>query len=168
MAQIQSTSSGSPHTNEIPKMCKAGVVVNEGPNFHVEVTMVPVPEPKPDELLIRLSCTGVCYSDIHYMSGDLGRPPMSSYGIRSAGHEGAGVIVKLGSNVKESEWKVGDRVGIKPMWYVCGKCEVCWEGREQYCTKKVNAGCTVTGSFQQYSTLQNILFAFASTPILEY
>ena len=29
----------------IPKECKAGVVVNEGPDFHVEVQMVPVPEP---------------------------------------------------------------------------------------------------------------------------
>lgn len=32
-------------TFEIPKECKAGVVVNEGPDFHVEVQMVPVPEP---------------------------------------------------------------------------------------------------------------------------
>lgn len=30
---------------EIPTHCKAGVVVNEGPDFHVEVQMVPVPEP---------------------------------------------------------------------------------------------------------------------------
>jgi len=30
---------------EIPTHCKAGVVVNEGPNFHLEVQMVPVPEP---------------------------------------------------------------------------------------------------------------------------
>jgi len=31
-------------TFEIPKECKAGVVVNQGPDFHVEVQMVPVPE----------------------------------------------------------------------------------------------------------------------------
>lgn len=37
-------SNGTPHY-DIPKECKAGVVVNEGPNFHVEVQMVPVPEP---------------------------------------------------------------------------------------------------------------------------
>ena len=30
---------------DIPKECKAGVVVNEGPEFHVEIQMVPVPEP---------------------------------------------------------------------------------------------------------------------------
>lgn len=32
-------------TFDIPKECKAGVIVNEGPDFHVEVQMVPVPEP---------------------------------------------------------------------------------------------------------------------------
>lgn len=39
-----SASGGTPHF-DIPKECKAGVVVNEGPDFHVEVQMVPVPEP---------------------------------------------------------------------------------------------------------------------------
>lgn len=33
------------HTFDIPKTCKGGVVVNEGPDFHVEVQDVPVPEP---------------------------------------------------------------------------------------------------------------------------
>src|SRR6266498_4121200 len=97
-------------TFEIPKMCKAGVVVNEGPDFHVEVQMVPVPEPDlsfspypfplnplpsstpadnppsiqaADEVLIRLNCTGICYSDLHFMMGDLGTPPMGHFGVRS-------------------------------------------------------------------------------------
>jgi alcohol dehydrogenase, propanol-preferring len=38
---------------EIPKECKAGVVVNEGPNFEVKVEMVPVPEPGEDTSLAR-------------------------------------------------------------------------------------------------------------------
>jgi threonine dehydrogenase-like Zn-dependent dehydrogenase len=40
-------------------------------------------------------------------------PRMTDFGIRSPGHEGAGVVVKIGSNVKN--WKVGDRGGVKPM-----------------------------------------------------
>jgi hypothetical protein len=39
-----STGNGAAKTYEIPKKCKAGVVVNEGPNFHVEVKEVDVPE----------------------------------------------------------------------------------------------------------------------------
>lgn len=69
---------------EIPKTCKAGVVINEGPDFHLAVEDVPVPEPGtsgpliftldmltrspgPDDVLIKLNATGICYSDIHYM-----------------------------------------------------------------------------------------------------
>lgn len=61
------------------------------------------------------------------------RGPMSLHGIRCAGHEGAGVVVKLGSNV--TDWKIGDRGGLKPLWDVCHNCEHCWNGRENYCQK---------------------------------
>ena len=59
--------------------------------------------PGPNDVLIKLNATGICYSDIHYMLSDLaGVPPMSTFGIRSPGHEGAGVIVALGSNVSQT------------------------------------------------------------------
>ncbi|KIW92938.1 uncharacterized protein Z519_06787 [Cladophialophora bantiana CBS 173.52] len=145
---------------DIPKECKAGVVVNEGPDFHIEVQMVPVPEPGkgapddllnmrhssvpsinlgpnqnrhslgPDEVLIKLNVTGICFSDLHFAMGDLGTPPMSTFGVRSPGHEGAGVVVKVGSNVKN--WKTGDRAGMKPRWSVCGDCDLCLDDKETY------------------------------------
>ncbi|KAK3720880.1 hypothetical protein LTR37_003543 [Vermiconidia calcicola] len=97
---------------KIPKKCKAGVVVNPGPDFHLEVEDVDVPEPGPNDLLIRLNCTGLCMSDVHYMLKDLPmRFFMDECGVRSPGHEGAGVVVKVGDSVKD--WKVGDRAGIK-------------------------------------------------------
>ncbi|KAJ5553657.1 Polyketide synthase enoylreductase [Penicillium frequentans] len=133
---------------EIPTHCKAGVVVDEGPDFHVEVQMVPVPEPGPDELLIRLNFTGLCSSDFHMMKGDLGGPPMSAFGVRSPGHEGAGVVVKLGGNVKN--FQVGDRVGIKPLLDTCGSCELCLDGKETYCKKAIHTGLMATGTYQQY------------------
>jgi propanol-preferring alcohol dehydrogenase len=71
---------------------------------------------------------------------------MSHFGVKSAGHEGAGVIVKLGINVKN--WKVGDRAGIKPVWITCQNCEQCWTGREQHCSKVLMAGSKVTGKLQ--------------------
>lgn len=77
------------------------------------------------------------------MLGDVAAPPMSLFNTRCAGHEGAGVVVKLGANVKS--WKVGDRAGVKPVWDVCGKCEMCWEGKENYCGKKVLTALAVNG-----------------------
>ncbi len=106
---------------EIPKKCKAGVVRNPGPDFHLEVVDVDVPEPGPTELLLRLNCTGLCMSDVHYMLNDLPLPKqMQDFGVYSPGHEGAGVVVKVGSQVRG--WNVGDRAGVKPMWDVCKSC----------------------------------------------
>ncbi|KAF2722713.1 GroES-like protein [Polychaeton citri CBS 116435] len=135
---------------EVPKKCKAAVVVNEGPDFTVEVQEVDVPEPGPDEVLLKLNATGLCMSDLHFMMNDWAVPPMSATGIRCAGHEGAGVVVKLGSNVKG--WKVGDRGGVKPLWDVCHNCEQCWTGRDNYCQKGVYTGLMATGTYQHYIT----------------
>lgn len=167
---------------EIPKFCKAGCVQETGPNFTIAVEDVPVPQPGspfllflrlppppsyaplprnhtrlsnhpqgPDELLIRLNTTGLCYSDLHYMLEDLSMPRMSTFSVRSPGHEGAGVVVALGSGV--TNWALGDRAGIKPMWSVCGSCELCWDGvHETYCEKAVATGLMTAGTYQQYIT----------------
>ena len=79
------------------------------------------------------------------MLEDLPMPRMSQFGVRSPGHEGAGVVVKVGSNVKT--WKVGDRGGVKPMWDVCMECDLCRDGlHETYCPKAVSAGLMVPGA----------------------
>jgi hypothetical protein len=84
--------SGEKHPNgseqksefEIPKECKAGVCHNEGPNYELKVEMVPVPEPKPDEILIKLNATGICMSDVHWLLNDLAPVPMSTSVQRSS------------------------------------------------------------------------------------
>lgn len=80
------------------------------------------------------------------MLNDLGIA-METFGVRSPGHEGAGVVVKLGSGV--TDWKIGDRAGVKPMWDVCHNCEQCWNGEEQYCAKAIHTGLMKTGTYQQ-------------------
>ncbi|KAH7057381.1 chaperonin 10-like protein [Macrophomina phaseolina] len=102
-------------------------------------------EQGPDELLIRINATGICYSDIHLMSGDLGFK-MSETGCLVAGHEAAGV----GANVKN--WKVVDRAGVKPMRGTCGQCELCFEGKDNYRRAARASGLTDPGTFQQYIT----------------
>ena len=92
---------------------------------------------------MRLNATGVCYSDIHYMLADLPSRKMSQWGVRSPGHEGAGVVVKLGSRVKD--WGLGDRAGIKPIWDTCQNCELCWGTMETHCPKAISSGVMVPG-----------------------
>jgi alcohol dehydrogenase, propanol-preferring len=133
----------------IPTECKAGVVVNEGPTFTVKVTTVPVPSPGPNEVLMKLNATGLCYSDLHYCLGDMtGVPPMSSFGVRAPGHEGAGVVVKVGSNV--TNFRVGDRAGLKPIWDTCGACDLCWGDQDAYCAKALYTRLAKPGTWQEY------------------
>lgn len=105
--------------------------------------------PEDDELLVRINCTGLCMSDVHYMLNDWELPKMSAFGVRCAGHEGAGVVVKVGAKCGEA-WKVGDRVGIKPILDVCHNCEACWGGRENYCLKGNLTGLMSPGTYTQY------------------
>lgn len=85
-----------------------------------------------------MNAAGICFSDLHFMMNDWALPKMSAFGVRSAGHEGAGYVVKVGANVKG--WQVGDRAGIKPIWSVCQSCELCTDDSEAYCSKAVFTG----------------------------
>lgn len=71
---------------------------------HLVYKEVPDPEYGPDEVLIEVKACGICGSDIHGLDGKTGRriPPLIM------GHEAAGIIRNVGSNIKD--WKVGDRV----------------------------------------------------------
>lgn len=73
---------------------------------------------------------------------------MQDFNVRSPGHEGAGVVVQLGAGV--TNWKIGDRAGVRPMWDVCHNCTQCWNGEEQYCLQVIHTGMMTTGSYQQY------------------
>jgi uncharacterized zinc-type alcohol dehydrogenase-like protein len=88
-------------------------------------------EPGPNDVLIQIKYCGICHSDVHQARDEWGnsRFPMVP------GHEIAGVVEKVGSNV--TRFKAGDRVGVGCMVDSCKECESCNEGLEQYCEKKL-------------------------------
>ena len=140
---------------QIPKLGKAACVVNPGADFSVELKDdIPVPEPGNGEVLIKLTTTGICYSDLHYMLEDLPIGSMvNDFHVHSPGHEGIGHVVKIGAGVESTAvppLKVGDKVGLKPVWKSCGSCELCTSEREMYCTKAQQTGLHVPGTYQQY------------------
>ena len=114
----------------------------------IRVEDVPKPELRaPDDCLIRIGACGICGSDNHFFKhmriGDFAvTSPMS------LGHEAAGTIVEVGSEVKTL--KVGDRVAIEP-GVPCRKCEFCRSGRYNLCADVVFlAAPPYDGAFAEY------------------
>lgn len=106
-----------------------------------------IPNPKDDEVLVKLEYVGICGSDLHYYeTGAIGdyvvNPPFV------LGHEPGGTVVEVGKNVKHL--KVGDRVALEP-GKTCGHCEFCKTGRYNLCPDVVFfATPPVDGVFQEY------------------
>jgi len=88
-----------------------------------------VPEPGPEQVLLKMDSVGICGSDVHYWThGAIGdfivRAPMV------LGHEAAGIVEKCGSNV--TSLKVGDKVAIEP-GVPCRLCNFCKTGVYNLC-----------------------------------
>jgi len=117
-------------------------------NFGEEVKIVETSVPRcgPREVLIHVKMCGLCHTDVHAINGDW---PTKSKMPLIPGHEGAGVVSEVGSEV--TECKVGDHVGVPWLYYACGACEFCIAGWETLCNKQVNCGYSIDGCMRQYT-----------------
>lgn len=107
----------------------------------VHVARLDVPEPRPDELLVKVTAAGMCGSDRHLVSGEYpGRPPVV------LGHEFEGVVVdgSVGDNVN-----TGDRVTIDPNIH-CGVCAACRRGLIAHCERLSAYGVDRDGGFAEF------------------
>src|ERR1700722_7966541 len=123
---------------------KAAVVRAFGSPLTIEE--VPVPTPGPGEVLVKIVATGVCHTDLHAADGDWPLKPSPPF---IPGHEGAGIVTKLGSGV--TNLKEGDTVGIAWLHDACGACENCLTGWETLCATQRNSGYAVNGMFAEYA-----------------
>ncbi|MEK3745382.1 alcohol dehydrogenase AdhP [Brevibacillus sp. FSL K6-0770] len=119
-------------------------VVNE---FHqkLEVKEVAVPEVGYGEVLVKIKTCGVCHTDLHAAHGDW---PVKPKLPLIPGHEGVGVVEKLGEGV--TSLKLGDRVGIPWLFSACGECDYCLTGWETLCQKQLNGGYSADGAYAEY------------------
>ena len=128
----------------IKKSMQAAVVEKFGQPLVVRE--IPVPEPGPGQALVEIVASGVCHTDLHAADGDWPVKPTLPF---TPGHEGAGIVVALGSGV--THLKEGDRVGIAWLHSACGYCEFCLSGWETLCPQQRNSGYSVNGTFAQYA-----------------
>ena len=114
----------------------------------LRVADVPVPEPGPGQVVIRVHACGVCRSNLHVVEGD-----WVPFGVPAKlpiipGHEVVGTIAAMGEAV--DGLREGERVGVQPLWSSCLRCEYCLTAREQLCLSKQITGETVDGGYAEY------------------
>lgn len=106
---------------------------------------VPVPQPGPGEILVRIEASGVCHTDLHAARGDWPVKPTLPF---IPGHEGVGLVAAVGAGV--TDVKEGDAVGVPWLYSACGRCTYCVTGWETLCESQRNTGYSVNGGFAEY------------------
>jgi 2-desacetyl-2-hydroxyethyl bacteriochlorophyllide A dehydrogenase len=119
---------------------KAVVITGVG---RLEVTEVPDPKAGPREVVVDVAACGLCGTDLHILQGEFA-PTLPVI----PGHEFAGVVVEIGSDVNEVA--VGDRVAVDPSLY-CHECRMCRLGRNNLCERWNAIGVSTAGGAAEYA-----------------
>ena len=119
---------------------KMKAIVWTGQN-NFKLQEVAIPKMKSDQILVQVVAASICTTDFHYEDFKC-IPPIVP------GHEVAGIIVKIGSEVRNL--KIGQRVALDPVQR-CGQCSCCKGGYEHLCLKVRHLGDTdIPGGWAQY------------------
>jgi propanol-preferring alcohol dehydrogenase len=124
---------------------KAAVVT--GFDRPLSIEDVPVPEPGPEQVLVRIETCGLCHTDIHAARGEWPVKPTPPF---IPGHEGVGIIERLGEGNAHG-LAVGARVALPWLGYSCGDCRYCNSGWETLCGSQLNMGYSINGGFAEYA-----------------
>ncbi len=117
-----------------------------------KLTLGTVPDPslKPDQVMLEIAAVGICGSDMHmYEAGADGYMlyPGLVHTPNILGHEFAGKIIELGSEVRGLQ--VGDLVAVEEIQW-CGGCLACRKGFVNHCLDIEEIGFTIPGAMAQY------------------
>jgi len=127
----------------IPKTMRAMVLEKLGSPLRLKE--VPVPQPGPQQVLIRVRACGVCHTDLHIIDRELPHPKLPLI----IGHEIVGTVVQTGDRVKE--FCAGERVGVPWLGHTCGTCRYCQRGQENLCDNALFTGYTLDGGYAEYT-----------------
>lgn len=136
---------------EIPEKMKAANIEEQG---KISITEKEVPEPGPEQVLLRVEACGICGTDVKVRDQGLNAQPEFGEPL-TPGHEYAGTVVKVGETV--DEYEVGDRVA-QEVHKGCDRCENCKDGKYTACLNFGNKekghmapGMTTDGGFAEYA-----------------
>lgn len=122
------------------------VLTSPGPleDGRLKLQDLPVPEPGPEEVLIRVHANAVCRTDLHVIEGELPEPKLPLV----PGHQIVGTVEAAGERVDSVS--VGERVGVPWLGGVDGVCPYCRSGLENLCDRPTFTGYTHDGGYAEY------------------
>jgi alcohol dehydrogenase, propanol-preferring len=127
----------------------------------LQLTDLPLPEPGPGEVRIKVSCCAICRTDLHVIEGDLRRVREAHQEENNAqtgvygkmpivpGHQIVGLVEKLGPSCKL--FKPGQRVGVAWLRQTCSECRFCSSGRENLCRFTRFTGYHADGGYAEHT-----------------
>jgi len=137
---------------------KMRAMVLETPGAALKLIDLPVPNPGPNQVLLRVNACGVCRTDLHILDGELHKPNLPLI----LGHQIVGTIVGLGESVHR--FHLGERIGVPWLGYTDGTCKYCQRGQENLCDEPGFTGYTIDGGFAEYTVAdQRYCFSLPET-----
>lgn len=150
--------------------------LDKGGKPYIEMRNMPIPEPRPDEVLVKVEYVSICGTDVSIAKYIPAMQKRISKLPHILGHEFAGHITEIGEEVGRDKWHLHDYVSGEPHIY-CGKCSVCLhkDNLKHVCPELKLLGVDRHGCFAEYITVpervlwkNSVLFDrnFALAPIM--
>jgi propanol-preferring alcohol dehydrogenase len=126
---------------------KAYILEKQQPleNRPLQCRDIPIPEPGPGDIRIKVNICGACRTDLHIIEGELPAHKLPLI----PGHQIVGTVDKTGTGV--SSWKIGERVGVPWLYKTCGKCKFCLNEQENLCDNAQFTGYDADGGFAEFT-----------------
>ncbi len=129
-------------------------MVLDRPRQSLQLRDMPKPRPAKGQLLVRIATCAVCRTDLHVVDGELRDPKLPLI----PGHQIVGRVEEIGDEV-DSQFQVGDRVGIPWLGWTDGECVYCRSNRENLCDRARFTGYSIDGGYAEF-TVADARFCF--------
>jgi propanol-preferring alcohol dehydrogenase len=120
-------------------------MILDEPKRPLQLRDVAKPKPGRGQLLVRVSTCAVCRTDLHVADGELPDPKLPLI----LGHQIVGRVEEPGE--EDSNFAIGDRVGIPWLGWTDGDCTYCLSGRENLCDNGRFTGYTMDGGYAEFT-----------------
>ena len=128
----------------MPSSTMQGMVLDKA-GAKLKLAELPMPEPTPRQLRLRVLACGVCRTDLHIVDGELTQPKLPLV----LGHEIVGRVDAVGFEVEG--FTIGDRVGVPWLGFTDGTCPYCRNGKENLCDNARFTGYQIDGGYASHT-----------------